>query len=69
MRLAALVELFRVWGTAALMVFPAHRRLREVEAENAELRLRYRTVDAELATTASACEMLAQSAVRARTTL
>lgn len=38
MRAMTLVEGLRVLGAAALMVFPARRRLREIEAENRELR-------------------------------
>lgn len=38
MRVAMLIEGLRTWGSAALLIFPAHRRLRRVEAENAELR-------------------------------
>lgn len=69
MRVAMLIAELRTWGAAGLMIFPARRRCRTLEVELDALRGHCQRIDSELATTASACEMLAQSAGRARTTL
>lgn len=59
--LIQLIEELHTWGAAALMIFPARRRLRRVQAENDELRQAAYLASGCAEATLAACDRLTKT--------